>query len=164
VDNAASYSLYVVKVVDGTSTVVVNQSGLNGTSFDHSSTLGSGTYRGWIRAVNGSGGEGPWSLVREFTITSDDTLMLQDAPRLAVLEPELLPAGLDSAKHAVSTAAETPPVRQQQTNATMVVSATESTEKDPSQQVSDPLQSTVAAVSETLLDHVLAELTEAEAI
>lgn len=164
VDNAASYSLYVVKVVDGTSTVVVNQSGLNGSAFDHTSTLGSGTYRGWIRAVNGSGGEGPWSLVREFTITSDDTLMLHDTPRLALLEPELLPASLDSAKHAVSTAAETPPVTQQQTNATMVVSATESTEQDPPLQVSDPLQNTVAAVSETLLDHVLAELAETEAI
>ena len=61
---SATYQLYVTQG----STVVINQSGISGTSYTHGSALGSGDHRWWVRAFAANGRAGGWSEVGTFNV------------------------------------------------------------------------------------------------
>jgi GEVED domain/Calx-beta domain len=68
VQGAARYDLWVDKV--GGPTQIVREQNLTTTSFTPATPLPAGDYRVWVQAISVSGGESPWSLIVEFTITA----------------------------------------------------------------------------------------------
>ena len=69
VAEASRYVLYVEYVSDGS--VVVREDFLTESSFTPSSTLGAGTYRVWVKAINGATGlftDGLWSQSFDFNV------------------------------------------------------------------------------------------------
>lgn len=59
-----TYQLYVTQG----STVVINESGIKGTTYTHSTALGSGDHRWWIRPFAANGRAGGWTEVGTFNV------------------------------------------------------------------------------------------------
>ncbi len=70
--DAATYELWVDRVNGNTSTRVIMQTGLTGSSFTPASPLAAGTYRAWIRAVSTTGTATTWGSAVTFTVVSAD--------------------------------------------------------------------------------------------
>jgi hypothetical protein len=69
VDDSRSYSLWVTRISDPLGPlVVINQTGIAGTSFTTTSALPSGTYRVWLRAVSTIGTAGNWSIAKDIAV------------------------------------------------------------------------------------------------
>ena len=68
VDGAVRYDLWVNQV--GGQAQIIRQQNLTGTNYTPITSLPTGSYRAWIRAVSSTGEVSPWSLEVAFTITA----------------------------------------------------------------------------------------------
>ena len=68
VDGAVRYDLWVNQV--GGQAQIIRQQNLTGTNYTPITSLPTGSYRAWIRAVSSTGEVSPWSLQAAFTITA----------------------------------------------------------------------------------------------
>ena len=86
VDGAVRYELSVTNATLNMRTIY--ETNLTTTSYTPPTSLATGTYRAWVRAVSSSGSFGPWSPEANFVIAQDrlDDHKLSDPPALAMLE------------------------------------------------------------------------------
>ncbi len=90
VQGAASYQIWVSRL--DVPSVVINQTGLTGTTYNSGVTLATGSYRVWVRAVSTGGVISDWSTYVDFTVAAlpdaDTSLELSDLNPLQA-EPSL---------------------------------------------------------------------------
>ena len=106
VDGVVGYDLWVNQV--GGQAQIIRQQNLTGTSYTPVTSLPTGSYRAWIRAVSSTGELSPWSLVVTFTITAIAPLGDSESPDgipdvlLAVLteEPQVKNRGSNTTRSA----------------------------------------------------------------
>ncbi|MEY3176655.1 MAG: hypothetical protein RLZZ436_4569 [Planctomycetota bacterium] len=68
VDDAASYTLFVSRLVGDRYVKVLDAVGLTTLSWQPTTALAAGSYRTWVQVVSGSGGASPWSNPLDFSI------------------------------------------------------------------------------------------------
>jgi hypothetical protein len=68
----SSYEILVKRISDSSQPIVINQRGIQGTSFTTTTGLSAGTYRWWVRALDSTGNGLPWSQPAIFQVVSND--------------------------------------------------------------------------------------------
>jgi hypothetical protein len=70
---AFSYEIIVKRISDPGQPVVLNQTGITGTTFTSPASFNSGTYRWWIRGLDVNGNGLPWSQPLQFFVQTNET-------------------------------------------------------------------------------------------
>ncbi|MFO0999420.1 MAG: hypothetical protein U0936_03720 [Planctomycetaceae bacterium] len=81
---ASSYEIIVKKISDPAQPVVLNVSGIAGTTFTAPSTFTTGTYRWWIRGLDADGNGLPWSQPLVFSVQSAEELVPSNVSDMAL--------------------------------------------------------------------------------
>ena len=71
---AFSYEIIIKRISDPGQPVVLNQTGITGTTFTSPSSFTSGTYRWWIRGLDADGNGLPWSQPLQFFVQTIETV------------------------------------------------------------------------------------------
>ena len=81
---AFSYEIIVKRISDSDQPVVLNQSGISGTTFTPSTVFTSGIYRWWIRGLDADGNGLPWSQPLQFFVASTTEAISTDVSEMAL--------------------------------------------------------------------------------
>ncbi|MCA9062387.1 MAG: hypothetical protein KDA96_04995, partial [Planctomycetaceae bacterium] len=152
VDGASGYELFL-SADSNPNVALINQKNIGSTSFTVPQALAAGTYRVWVRAINGANGTpSVWSRVMVFTIAENSTIPQgADTPILAVLPIGIEDFSTESVSVSMLPAVEfgsIPPVRE-----TRVIRTTESTAQQEvrAAEVSETVESLPAGEADQVL-------------
>jgi hypothetical protein len=81
---AFSYEIMVKRISDPGQPVVLNQTGITGTTFTAPTTFAAGTYRWWIRGLDANGNGLPWSQPLQFFVETTNEEIPTDVSETAL--------------------------------------------------------------------------------
>lgn len=77
---AVTYEIIVKRISDPSQPIVLNESGISGTTYTSTSVFSAGTYRWWIRGLDAAGTPLPWSQPQMFFVNSSAPVAPVDVP------------------------------------------------------------------------------------